>query len=349
MENLFNAYFASANGFEGFRSNFRTVFNPKEYERICVLKGGPGTGKSTLMKNVRAHFKELGFRVESVHCSSDRASLDGIIIIGGEKRAAIIDGTAPHETDARIPGAIDKIINLGDFWREDELAFSRDEILTLNREKAAHYEAAYELLALAGSFYFKRADILHRVYNSCSIGEDVFSKYGIKNKGRIREYKTLSCFGKDGYQRLSVPNLKPKRSFLIGGIYGSESLFLTEILEKARAAGISYCALISPLSERIIEGIFFPEEEILFDTKSGSELIDTSLFLDKERLARYSERPELYTDIIEKLMENSVREFQRASDVHFRLEEIYKRHMNFDAISTLTQNICRELEGKLFH
>jgi hypothetical protein len=43
-------YFTSANSALGFVSFFED--NIKELNRLYILKGGPGTGKSTIMKNI---------------------------------------------------------------------------------------------------------------------------------------------------------------------------------------------------------------------------------------------------------------------------------------------------------
>ena len=42
--------FAAGNGYTGFRSYFSNYFSPDEYNSIYILKGGPGTGKSTAMQ-----------------------------------------------------------------------------------------------------------------------------------------------------------------------------------------------------------------------------------------------------------------------------------------------------------
>ena len=133
MKNGIKKYFAAANGFYGFRSYFGTVFDRKEFDRVYILKGGPGTGKSTIMKRILAAFEENGFDCEIILCSSDPSSLDGVIIKTNETKVAILDGTAPHEEDTRYPGAIDEIINLGEAWNEKTLINHRDEIVNLNR------------------------------------------------------------------------------------------------------------------------------------------------------------------------------------------------------------------------
>ena len=114
-----NNFFASANTRFGFYSCFDDVFNRKEFEKIYIIKGGSGTGKSSLMKKIREKCEREGITSQGVLCSSDPDSLDGLI--AGEKTVAFIDGTSPHTTDPVYPGAIDRMVDLGNFWNEDIL------------------------------------------------------------------------------------------------------------------------------------------------------------------------------------------------------------------------------------
>ena len=41
-------YFAAANSYEGFISFFDNIFNSEKFDRIYVIKGGPGTGKTVM-------------------------------------------------------------------------------------------------------------------------------------------------------------------------------------------------------------------------------------------------------------------------------------------------------------
>ena len=66
MELVIPKYFAAANSYGGFISYFDKLFDSKEYNRIYVLKGGPGTGKSSFMKKVSAHFHNAGCYVEEI-------------------------------------------------------------------------------------------------------------------------------------------------------------------------------------------------------------------------------------------------------------------------------------------
>ena len=89
--------------------------------RIFILKGGPGTGKSSLMKDAGTVWSEKGYDIEFLHCSSDPDSVDGVIITS--LQVAIVDGTAPHVIEPKLPGAVEEYINLGEAWDSKALAF----------------------------------------------------------------------------------------------------------------------------------------------------------------------------------------------------------------------------------
>lgn len=59
------------------------------------VKGRPGTGKSTFLKQIAAAAKEKGFSVELYRCSLDPASCDMVLV--RELSFCVFDSTAPHE------------------------------------------------------------------------------------------------------------------------------------------------------------------------------------------------------------------------------------------------------------
>ena len=57
-------YFTCANSSKGFCNFFDS--NLQGLNNLYILKGGPGTGKSTLMKKIGAHFYDLGYDIEFI-------------------------------------------------------------------------------------------------------------------------------------------------------------------------------------------------------------------------------------------------------------------------------------------
>ena len=123
--------FAGANSGGGFQSFYETILSDSEIKRIYILKGGPGTGKSSFMRDAASLAASRGLSVESYFCSSDPSSLDAVVLGG---KYAILDGTAPHTVEASAPGAREEIINLGAFWNSDKL-----ECFSRKRKGALHF------------------------------------------------------------------------------------------------------------------------------------------------------------------------------------------------------------------
>lgn len=86
--------FPGGNTSFGFYSYYQNVLPKKDAERMFIIKGGPGVGKSSFMQKIASEMLDRGYNIEYMHCSSDPKSLDGVVIpqIG----TALIDGTAPH-------------------------------------------------------------------------------------------------------------------------------------------------------------------------------------------------------------------------------------------------------------
>ena len=87
-------YFLGANSPTGFYSLYDHLLPPEQARAIYILKGGPGCGKSTLMRKVAAGGPEAGLETEYILCSGDPDSLDAVVF--PDKAAAIVDGTAPQ-------------------------------------------------------------------------------------------------------------------------------------------------------------------------------------------------------------------------------------------------------------
>jgi len=66
-----------------------------------LIKGRPGSGKSTLMKAIARKCWELGYDTDIYHCSLDPKSLDMVVI--PELKRCIFDATAPHEYEPTKP------------------------------------------------------------------------------------------------------------------------------------------------------------------------------------------------------------------------------------------------------
>src|SRR5690606_25242510 len=111
-------FFLGTNTGQGFYS-FYGQLGKEVSTRLFIIKGGPGTGKSTFMQKIGQEMLSRGFPVEFAHCSSDSNSLDGVLL--PSLGIALVDGTSPHIVDPVYPGVVGEILNFGDFWDEKAL------------------------------------------------------------------------------------------------------------------------------------------------------------------------------------------------------------------------------------
>lgn len=89
-------FFAGANSGDGFQNLFSEIVDLEDTYDLMVLKGGPGVGKNTFMREIGRTMENAGTPVEYLWCSGDPDSLDGVVL--PELRCAVVDGTAPHGT-----------------------------------------------------------------------------------------------------------------------------------------------------------------------------------------------------------------------------------------------------------
>jgi len=323
-------YFAAANSYGGFISYFDKVFPSGDFDAIYVLKGGPGTGKSSFMKKMSSALIVECSEIEEIYCSSDPHSLDGLIARRGERAVAIIDGTAPHERDAVVPGAIDSIINLGDSWDEKWLRAERHKILGLAREKSDAYKAAYYYLSLAGSCHSEIRRYEGMSYldkKSVSRAKSLAESIAKSREGKIKTRLT-SSFGRYGSFGLNTVRECAHTLYSINGSDTHRRMFMNSLKNELIRLGANMTVAPCPLDPTETDAIYLPEDGVGITYAGGSKIVDASDFADKSDPVD-GERIKLAKSVHKQALDEAERWFAIASDMHFRLEEIYTRAMDF--------------------
>ena len=339
-------YFAAANSYRGFINYFDKVFPSEDFKRIYVLKGGPGTGKSSLMKKFSKALYDIECDVEEIYCSSDPSSLDGVIASRNGNKIAFIDGTAPHERDAIIPGAVDEIINLGNNWDKKWLIAKRDDIIALCKEKSESYKTAYQYLQIAGQAAKQIKFVYLSKFNELKAktkAETFLPKLCLNSTGKIQT-RLKSSFGRYGEFNLEIQESSDKKIIGVGGNDNSISLFLEVCLSRLMQISADITVFPSALDPDSLDAIELHNEELLILKKQNCE-IDADEFVlltevDKERI-KTSEA------IRKDALNEAKRWFKIASDIHFRLEGIYSQAMNFEKNDRIFEEKTTELKNIL--
>ena len=346
--------FAAANSGRGFVSFYDDIFGREDITRRYIIKGGPGTGKSSFMKKVADFAEKKGKSVEYYRCSSDYSSLDGIII---DEKIALLDGTAPHSVDLELAGARDEIINLGEFWDSWALNQNLDEIKSLSEKKSGAYKKAYRYLDACLNI----ENINDSLLMPCVMRDKLkrAAERIVKSIPKGKEGRALAgiegSLGMKGGFRFDSYIKEAERIYLIQDYYDSAHILLAEIaeggLKNHNLMRISY----DHVSARRPDAVYFNESKTCFavldkvepaDVKN-EEKINMKRFIDVSRLKEIKGEVRSNFKIANVLLGTSAEAMRTAGEYHFLLEEIYKGCMDFDALNDFCKDFCKKLTAYL--
>lgn len=340
--------FLSANSAEGFFSYFEEFLKGKN---TFIIKGGPGTGKSGLMKKVASAAVAKGNFTEYVYCSSDPDSLDGVYIHGSEKIFA--DGTPPHVMEPKYPGAMGGIVNVGQFLDSEKLTAAKDEIVSLNKKISTKYSRAYRYLRAANCAAAELRETALRYLDG-----DAMMKYFKSLSSKVMTEKK-DCNGKVFLRFLS--GITPKgfvtfkdtvytlcsEVFVIRDKYGVGAPAFELLRNEAVSRGFDVYEFRSPLEPDRIVHIAVPERDIAFVTSDkftqfesqNSKAVNLMRFIseDIDLEAKYCVSA---AKIMKICMEEAFESLRCAKAIHDDLEEIYISAMDFAGLDRLIEKCC---------
>ncbi|MBR2371100.1 MAG: hypothetical protein IKA82_03660 [Clostridia bacterium] len=347
------AFFAASNSFKGFHSYFEEIFRAPEVEHLYIIKGGPGTGKSSFMRHIAEEHKKVGADVEYYYCSSDQSSLDGIIVRRNGRCFAVIDGTAPHSFDTLQPGVKDEIINLGHFWDTARLKDSAcaSEILKLCEEKTRSFELALEYLGA----YERVSAAIDSIMDEYTY-RDGIKKYAaalIDSLDGVRlgtvSIALIDSIGVHGRIRLCTYERLAKKTVTVRDTFGCGYRLMEQLYSQATERGIAVKVSFDPIIPSKINALLFAGAEVAFCVmESGdedrisecAENIGTRRFIDVIRYTHDKIRLKRLTDTRIMLRDMALGYFKESSGKHFALEKIYVDAMDFDRLSVYRNSLC---------
>ncbi|MBO7310358.1 MAG: hypothetical protein J6U86_03070 [Clostridia bacterium] len=325
-------FFAAANTSEGFKSYFEEIFFAPSIKKRYIIKGGPGTGKSSFIRRVAASAENAGHGVEYYYCSSDTRSLDGIVVDG---TLAMLDGTAPHSYDTVLPAACDELINLGEFWRADEIFRNADAIRLLDKEKKQAYSLAYEFLRAAGAVKKCMESVHRELLLEEKLGKAVkraFDKLGLGgNAGGAQHTRQTVALGACGEIRLDTLKGLARVRYGIDDYYDTAWAFLSRLLELARKGGCECFVSYDNFSPSCPTEIYFPECSVWFGASDAPEDIRINMkrFIDHELLTKKRSAYRASRRCFEVTREMALSSLSRAGRAHSKLEAYYVSNMDF--------------------
>ena len=339
--------FPGGNTSQGFFSYYDYILRQEKAVKIFCIKGGPGVGKSTFMRKIGYEMLDMGYDVEFMHCSSDSNSLDGVVI--PSINVALLDGTAPHVVDPKNPGAVDEIINLGDFWDEDGIRKNKEAILEANKEVGRTFRRAYRYLKSAYSIYQDNEEIVE----SCCVDKAKVNEVSEKLMKELFGDKGIASYeGKD--RRLFASAITPKglvnylhtlintdRAYILKGMPGTGTQrVLQKLKEAALERGFDVESFYCALNPNKIEHLIIPDLQISFTTSNlyhnvdikDSIEINLDEYLFSSQLEKYREIIESNSANFDHLLDIVIKTISKAKKIHDLLENYYIPNMDFVSV-----------------
>lgn len=340
------SYYAAANTAKGFRSLFGEVFSPKELSRLYIIKGGPGTGKSTFIRGIGKAAEARGLAAEYYFCSADTRSLDGVKIpaLG----AAVIDGTPPHAHEPRYPGACEKIIDLGACFDVQRLRASRAEIEMLADACSSCYGRASRFLAAAGETQRLMLEAAGRAFDREKAKKAVRRLLvGAKPAGGGYTERYISALGSHGAAHILNPAGEGERQVFVSGRYGAAELFLGVLCEQARDGGYTLLRFPDVLLCESTEGVYIEELKMRFTaTEEGGDVLNAMRFMRAQELAENRGKLRFAGKCREALLQGALSELAKMGGAHGELEAHYVASMDFGKSEALRAEVEKELFGE---
>ena len=342
-------FFAAANTENGFCSLFDEIFSPDFLRRIYILKGGPGSGKSTIMKAIGEEAERRGLETEYEYCSSDPDSLDGILIPAME--TAVIDGTSPHLCDPVYPGAVERTIDLSETFDFAALARKREQIRSLIRRKKVYYQTAYRLLSAAGIVARERDYQTQTIFlkeKASAAAWRMADGFRLVKKGREKR-RYLSALSVKGAVTLDTFWKKAKKICAVTEKYGFGYAFMEVLYGIFAEKGFSMTVCRTPLTDRRIEGIYIDAEDCFFvvcdekTAESAHKIVNTMRFVRREALQKQRADLRFFEKCENILTEGALSALKEAGICHMQTEKIYGKCIDFHRIDQEREKILSEI------
>ena len=344
-------YFLGGNTPSGFYSLYHQLSDPEHIRALYIIKSGPGSGKSSLMRRVGRHTQAAGLETEEVLCSGDPDSLDALIL--PQLGAAIVDGTAPHVVEPQCPGVVDRYIDLSGFYDRAGLQPPKEQIQAAFTEYQGRYKRVYRCLGAAGE--------LRRDMNELLDTDAVQQRLAKRAAGIIgRELKKpgtgpsrprqrfLSAVTHKGFVSLwDTVDAQAGRVYELADSYGLAHHLLNPLLTAGLAAGHQVIACPDPMAPDRLAHLLVPELELAFLTAQGLEDPYRRLRLDgavDEILLRKNRSQLRFAQKVHTaLVEEAVHSLTQAKEMHDQLEGLYNPYVDFGLVEETARQIFEEL------
>lgn len=349
-------FFLGANSGEGFASLYDGLTGGRVGE-LAILKGGPGCGKSTLMRRLAEAEEARGGRVVFIHCSGDPASLDGAVF--PDRSAAVVDGTAPHVLEPVYALACERYVDLSHCCDRAAAKARRAALIAHTDAYRAQYREAYALLRAVAASTAERRALLREGFDQPLLlrrVDAILSQVlpeGDGSGARVDRAFLGGVTHLGDLCRFDTADALCPCVYALRDSAGLGAAALAHICRTARSRGLFVLACPDPDRPRALQHVLLPSCGVAFVTTNAripypGKPVRT-LHPDAQATARLTRAQRaqlrLLRRVEDSLRADAVAALARAKSAHDALEACYRPCVDFSAVSAVAEEELSHLLG----
>lgn len=344
-------FFLGANTPGGFLGYLNDLYDCKDGWQATLIKSGPGTGKSSLMRRVLEEMTAAGYEAEVICCSSDPHSLDGLVF--REQKLCLFDATSPHVMEPKYWGAVDSILPLDSCIDREKLAPYRDEVIAVVDACADAHKRCCGFLGAAANLLHDSARIagqftdVDKVLRSARRFSD--REFG-PPQGRGREWRRfLSAVTPEGIVTFhgTLCALCPRIVSLEDEYGVAAPLFLKEVRDLALEADLELFTCACPVQPQKLEHLLIPSLGLGLTTSNSFHKADfpvyrrihAARFTDADGLRSKKQILSFNRRAARELVNEAISIAGAAKNIHDTIESYYKQAMDWESVDLMTDAV----------
>lgn len=345
--------FASSHTSQGFYTFIPELI--KGLDKVIILKGAPGTGKSTFIRLVGETMLEQGLEVEFWVSALDAITPDGVYL--PQLSIAVINGSLPESIDPHYAGIREQLINLGEYWDLEAIEAHRAEIINLVDQMEISQQQVYKHLKEAGRV---KADI--RQINAQNLSMEKLGFVTQQLASEILESRSgekhyfagaLTIDGLVDYVH-ELSNACQKRYIFKGPAGSGKSMVIGELARQARERGYFleyyHCGLeVDNLSMVIIRDLqiaLIEAGNVEMPPKPWDTLVDLSNCMDNSEVGDVREGSSVNYRNYESLLMKAQQQLEKSNQSNQALKKIYAGAMDLSRLDQIRMNFLAEIRNR---
>ena len=262
-----------------------------------------------------------------------------------------------HVVDPKHPGAIDEIINFGEFWEQEGIIGNREKIIESTGRISNLFKRAYRFFAAAKSI----RDDLEVIYEEAlDQGKYNFAAARLKSEifggipYALRTVKPRHLFGSafspkgivDYYE--TIIDEMEKVIYIHGKYIKGKSMVMENILDEAVRKGLFVEVYHEPMVETNIETLVIPELNVAVTSskkyeKKNQRQLNLDDYINRTVIEENEDKIKEDEILFERLMSAGLASIYKAKREHDVLETYYVPYMKFPLIDELRKKVMEKI------